>query len=354
MTTYEFKSGLRLALMKLENSLSSRDGSLPNPIVDLRYPEERMAARLVERLGLAPPIDVEKLCNSLADLSFRTFPIDIDGLCLDLKIPGKRPKVWVSKAMPPVRRRFTLAHEIGHIIIPWHRGTIIDDIEAPSSGEKNKYREMEAEANRFAAELLMPSAWATGLAERADHAAGLMHTLHQIAQVSFPAAFLKTAKFGRPGFVGAEVRNGLIVRSQRTPGTYSLPPEVNASIEHVKMEAAYEPRILHGTEVLYYWWQMREDLADPGGDLPDWRKILDGILTEIPAEYRYKTRASVNAMIGLAIGREPKGGDVGRIYRRGIEAAHNRENQNKWVARAVSHHEFKNYILARARDRANQ
>src|SRR4051812_4606927 len=109
MTTYEFKSGLRLALMKLESSLSSRGGSPHNQIVDLRYPEERMAARLVERLQLTPPVGVEDLCRSFAELSFKNFPTDIDGICLDLKVPGKRPKVWVSRSTTGVRRRFTLA-----------------------------------------------------------------------------------------------------------------------------------------------------------------------------------------------------------------------------------------------------
>lgn len=340
--------------MKLENSLSSQGGSLLNPTVDLRPPEERMAARLVERLQLAPPIDVEELCRSLADLSFKQFPIEIDGLCLDLKIPGKRPKVWVSKTIPPVRRRFTLAHEIGHIIIPWHRGTIIDDIEAPRSKERGKYREMEAEANRFAAELLMPSTWASGLAERSDHAAGLMHTMREIAQVSFPAAFLKTAKFGQAGFVGAEVRDDVVVRALRTPGTDSKPPQINTLIQHVRMPAASEPLIVHGAETSYYWWQILESLHDPGHDLASWREILDKILLGIPAEFRAKTRSSVNAIVGLAIGREPRGGDLSRIFRRGVEAAQNREGESVWVRHVLADARFQDYVLARSRDRANQ
>jgi hypothetical protein len=340
--------------MKLENSLSSRGGSLLNPTVDLRHPEERMAARLVERLRLAPPIDVEELCRSLADLAFKQFPLEIDGVCLDLKMPGKRPKVWVSKNIPPVRRRFTLAHEIGHIIIPWHRGTIVDDIEAPRSKERGRYREMEAEANRFAAELLMPSAWVSGLAERSDHAAGLMHSLHEIAQVSFPAAFLKTAKLGRPGFVGAEVRNDVVVRALRTPGTNSKPPATDTLIHHVRMPAASEPRTIHGPETAYYWWQILDVLDDPGHDLKNWREILDEMLLDIPAEFRAKTRSSVNAIVGLAIGREPKGGDPARIYRRGVEGAQNREGESMWVRYVLSDARFQDYVLARSRDRANQ
>ncbi|MHA6769356.1 ImmA/IrrE family metallo-endopeptidase [Sphingobium ummariense] len=339
--------------MKLESSLSSRTGSPLNRIVDLRHPEERMAARLVERLQITPPVDVKALCEKFADLVFKNFPIDIDGLCLDLKVPGRRPKVWVSKNIPPVRQRFTLAHEIGHIIIPWHRGTIIDDIDAPRTEDRGRYRKMEAEANRFAAELLMPSSWVIALSERSDHAAGLMHSIHEIAQVSFPAAFLKTARLGRPGFVGAEVRNGTVIRSLRTPETHSKPPEPNTQIEDVKMPAAYEPSVLNGTDSWYYWWKIRDSIADPGIELVDWRQILEEILMEIPPEFRHKSRQSVNAIIGWAIGREPRGSQVDRIYKQGIEAAQNRESESQWVRNVILHPRFNDYILARARERAS-
>lgn len=338
--------------MKLESSLSSHVGSPHSQIVDLRHPEERMAARLIERLNMSPPIDVEAICRGLAELTYKIFPVEIDGLCLDLKVPGKRPKVWVSKVNPPVRRRFTVAHEIGHIIIPWHRGTIVDDIDAPRSRERGRYREMEAEANRFAAELLMPSTWTVGISERSDHVAGLMHTIHQVADVSLPAAFLKAAKFGKPGFIGAEVRNGFVARSLRTPGTHSLPPEKDAFIDSIKMPAAYDPEVVVGPDASYFWWQIRDSLEDPGQDLGDWRGILDGILLEIPPEFRPKTRASVNAVIGLAIGREPKGAPVEAIYRRGLEAAQNREGGNPWVSYAVRHPRFADYVLARSRERS--
>ena len=340
--------------MKLESLLLSPSGSQPRETVSLRHAEERMAARLVKRLDLTPPIDVEALCSSFADLSFKEFPIEIDGLCLDLKVSGKRPKIWVSKTIAPVRRRFTLAHEIGHIIIPWHTGTIVDDIEIARTGERSKYREMEAEANRFAAELLMPSVWTTGLSERSDHAAALMHSVREIAQVSFPAAFLKAAKFGRPGFVGAEVRDGIVVRSLRTPETKSRPIELYTSIHDVKMPASYDSQIVHGNDSQYHWWKIRESLDDPGHDLPSWRLILDEILIEIPAEFRPRIRSSVNAIVGAAIGMEPKGGDVTRTYKRGMEATQNRENQSTFVNHVLSHPKFKDYVLARSRDRANQ
>ncbi|WP_379922421.1 ImmA/IrrE family metallo-endopeptidase [Erythrobacter sp. R86502] len=338
--------------MKLENSQSSKDGLNDSQIVELRHPEERMAARLVERLGLRPPIDVENLCKSLADLEFKRFPIEIDGLCLDLKSAGKKPKVWVSVDIPLVRRRFTLAHEIGHIIIPWHAGTIVDDLEAPSSKERSRYRDMEAEANRFAAELLMPSSWVLNLAERAEDGAALMHSIKEIANVSYPAAFLKAAKLSKPGLICAEVKNSIITRSMRSPETKSRIPEVGAEINGVQMPAAFEPRVVQGTDASYYFWQIREDLEVHESELKPWRQLLTEMLNDIPPEYRRKTQQQINAIIGIAIGREPKGGDVKRIYRRGIEASQNREDADFWVSKLLSHESFCDYVLGRARERA--
>ena len=61
------------------------------------------------------------------------------------------------------RRRFTIGHELGHYLLPWHRQTsfscssesIKESILDPKAA---RGIEMEAEANAFASELLMPSA----------------------------------------------------------------------------------------------------------------------------------------------------------------------------------------------------
>ena len=339
--------------MKLGNSQSSGNGSQLSQIVDFTHPEERMAARLIERLGISPPIDVVSICQSFADLAYKTFPIEIDGVCLDLKQSGKRPKVWVSKSMPRVRQRFTIAHEIGHIVIPWHRGSIVDDLDAPRSRETSKYREMEAEANRFAAELLMPSAWVIGLAERANDLAALMHSIREIADISYPAAFLKAAKHGSPGYIGSEVKNGLIVRSVRTPETSARAPTAGSAVTSLDMPAADDPRIVYGPDSDYYWWEIRNSVRPHTSELPPWREILNEILEEIPPEFRPKTRSSVNAIIGAAIGKEPKGSEVGRIFRRGLESAQNRESNDIWVQHTIEHERFRDYILARAQERSD-
>ncbi|MEU6266222.1 ImmA/IrrE family metallo-endopeptidase [Saccharopolyspora shandongensis] len=54
---------------------------------------------------------------------------------------GDHPVLLINKACPTDRRRLTMAHELGHIVL--HNGLATDD--------------PEREANEFAAEFLMPS-----------------------------------------------------------------------------------------------------------------------------------------------------------------------------------------------------
>lgn len=352
MTTSDLRSGLRRALTTLESSLRSGAGLPPSPIGDLLTPEERLAARLIHRLALHPPIDVQKLAATFASVTEKSFPLDIDGLCLDLKVPGKRPKIWVSKALGRVRRRFTLAHEIGHIVIPWHTGSIVDELEAPRTGARGMYRQMEAEANRFAAELLMPTGWVKDLAARADHVSGVMHTIVRVADVSFPAALFRAEKLGQPGYVGAEVRNGIVVWSGKTRGTSSLPPPKGSLLAAIDMPAAFEPEVISNEGADYYWWEIREVVDAPYEPTVPWREILERMLTVLPPEHRSRTRSRVNAVIGYAIGKTPRGAPVGDIYRRGLEASQNRTDRDKWLAAVIGHPEYKDYVLARAYERS--
>lgn len=62
----------------------------------------------------------------------------------------------------PQRRRFTIAHELGHYLLPWHRQTnyscATESIkDTGDDARTSRLVEMEQEANAFASELLMPT-----------------------------------------------------------------------------------------------------------------------------------------------------------------------------------------------------
>jgi hypothetical protein len=71
---------------------------------------------------------------------------------------GRVGWAFVSGSDPLVRRRFTAAHELGHFVL--HRATMgrfrADTDETLQEADGDVTDRMEKEANRFAAELLMP------------------------------------------------------------------------------------------------------------------------------------------------------------------------------------------------------
>lgn len=351
MTTSDLSTALRRALTTLVNSPSWNGGLRLNATDKALLPEERLAARLVRLNSLQPAIDVEALAASMADITDKRFPVEIDGLCLDLKVPGKRPKIWVSKSLHHKRRRFTLAHEIGHIIIPWHTGSIVDDLEAPRIA-KGRYKVMEAQANRFAAELLMPSDWMIGLKDRCEHLSGMFSTVYQVADVSFEAALFRTVKFGDAGYLIGEVRDGILVRTWRTRGTRTHAPENGTQLAYLDLPTADAPAVIRHGESRYFFWQV--DGAVEAGDPPmtPWRDIIADILTSVPLEHQKQTLTRVNAIVGYAVGRLPKGSPVDELYGRVLAATKNRVDQDPWLAEVINDKRFDSYILARCYDRA--
>lgn len=309
-----------------------------------------MAARLVRRLKLQPRVDVFKVAKTLADVSEKRFPIEIDGLCLDLKTPGKKPKVWISSRISEVRRRFTLAHEIGHIFIPWHTGSIVDNVDVPDR-LKGRYQTMEAEANRFAAELLMPSDWVREKSKNCDHIAGLFSVLHRVADVSFKAALYRTIDYGPPGYIVAKVQNGVVIQTRRTRGTISYPPENGALLSLIDMPTAGVPVTTSYEQTDYVWWKVDNEVRPGPQPQRAWRQILIEILDDVPQEHRKDALTRVNAIVGNALGKLPIGASTSELYGRVLAVTKNRAADDFWIGNVLRHRLFDDYILARCYSR---
>jgi len=105
-----------------------------------------------------PPVRVDKIAEKLkAKLSFEPFEgeDDISGI---LYRDEKQTVIGINSTHSKVRQRFTIAHEIGHLVL--HDGDLFVDQtmrvnfrDKRSSLAENQH---EIEANKFAAELLMP------------------------------------------------------------------------------------------------------------------------------------------------------------------------------------------------------
>jgi Zn-dependent peptidase ImmA (M78 family) len=117
----------------------------------------KRARELRAELGLAPEGPVGSLLTVAEErlglpVVVAALPDEIAGCCWR---EGARVLLWVNGTHAPVRMRFTLAHELGHVRCGHDAGIAVDTYET-LAGRTTDAREVQA--NAFAAELLAPAA----------------------------------------------------------------------------------------------------------------------------------------------------------------------------------------------------
>lgn len=137
-----------MAIVKLKIAPPSAAGPIADGILSLEDLKAFIRAQQLE----GAPIDVIKVAEQLG-IEVRPEQMD-DDMSGYLERRGDRWAIGVNQYHHPVRQRFTVAHELAHFAL--HRATQarFDDVTFARRAEApNK---MEREADRFAAELLMP------------------------------------------------------------------------------------------------------------------------------------------------------------------------------------------------------
>jgi Zn-dependent peptidase ImmA (M78 family) len=121
------------------------------PVTDPR------AYRLRERYhahfgGPELPVPVERIAEDLLGLAVT----EADNLAVSgMLLPAER-EIYVNAEDVPARRRFTLAHEVGHWVCQCLEGKGAPVMCRAEDVSEGADRMLEREANVFAAELLMP------------------------------------------------------------------------------------------------------------------------------------------------------------------------------------------------------
>lgn len=125
-------------------------------------------AALVTRIlqlepALALPVPVEQLCRQFDITSIGELDTEGFEAALIMDECKSAGAILVARDRSRQRRRFSIAHELGHFLIPSHLprpGELspcsAEHLRMHEVKEQDRRRRMEAEANRFAALLLMP------------------------------------------------------------------------------------------------------------------------------------------------------------------------------------------------------
>lgn len=320
------------------------------------YPEVGFAGRLSAIRKLSPPVDVFGLAQEYASLRIVDLPFEIDGVCMNLKVRGKRPSIILNGRRPDTRRRFTLAHEIGHIIIPWHMGTIVDNTEQHVDDADGEYWNLEDEANRFASELLLPRKWIIEVLKDSGQPAKALKRLVTDGQVSAAAAAIALIQTLPAGYVFVELdADNIVVRAGRSERTHASPPRRGERLqrpERSRYEHSDDAHTIEINKSRYIFWRFAAVLRVPTDvDPRGWREILDGILThfEYAGDDRKTLRSRMNAVIGYAYS-VTKHGDAMACY---SVAWQRLESRPEW-REILQHPDFEVFLSKRVEELLNR
>lgn len=245
--------------------------------------ERRLASLLIKKHNLAPPVDIEKLAGHYAKVFVGPVSTEADGACFSLKTPDAT--IVVNSSNKSIKRmRFTLAHELGHVLIPWHVGDFLDEDVAAET-----VAVYESEANRFAAELLMPFEWVLGTLSDSDN--DLPRQIRLIAtsaNVSFFAALIRYFDLAPSNRMYALCSSdGVVISARKTSGTLVHLPERGTIISPSK--DANKPSYPFKREwcepqtdgKLLYLWTTSTSLKSDKPAQGNWRQLLKGIFDDI-------------------------------------------------------------------------
>jgi Zn-dependent peptidase ImmA (M78 family) len=124
--------------------------------------------KILSTFGIrTPPVPVDRIAKGLgAQLRFSPLDEELSGM---IYISDGTPIIGINSLHHPNRQRFSIGHEIGHLVL--HRDLISGKVHVDKEFRVQLpalkrdatsalgTEQIEIEANRFAAELLMPTAW---------------------------------------------------------------------------------------------------------------------------------------------------------------------------------------------------
>jgi Zn-dependent peptidase ImmA (M78 family)/transcriptional regulator with XRE-family HTH domain len=255
---------INLRLFHLRRLLRGLDFAprLPIPRIDLDEcggdPEN--VAMSVRRAWLLPSGPVTNLTATMETAGILVFHIDLERSDIDgvtMSLPDLPPCVFLNQSMPADRMRFTLAHELGHIVMHrFHSET------------------MEDEASAFASALLMPRhdlrRYFAG--QRVD--LNLLARLKPEWRVAMQSLLYRAEQLGyiaKPQAQYLWKQFSARKIKLREPPELDFPPELPTLV----------PRLfqLHMTDLSYSLEDMQQVLSTPANDL----KGMYGLRGERPA-----------------------------------------------------------------------
>lgn len=281
-------------------------------------PAARCAATLADRLDLNPPIDIDAVAARYCDVEFLTWPYACDALAVGLA--SLRPSVFIRRNNQGARRRrFTLAHELGHVVLPWHVGLtacvpVTTSFDADPLGPapvsklltQTRIAEQEAEATRFAGALLVPRRFIESHADTG----GIGEAIRSLnrTNISAIAGILSLSQNLLPGFcfIIDEDEEGL--RTVTSSGTSIPPSDDRRPLEARLRDKARDFGEAHvsGRRVLWYQLAVQTEFVLPEDARSTTQILRDSVAGTTPPTEVPVLLMRINGIVGGILSKEER------------------------------------------------
>lgn len=174
------------------------------------------------------PVPVEELCQQLDIISIGELETEGFEAALITDEVKSSGAILVAKGRSRRRRRYSIGHELGHFLIPTHhppKGEPLlcsaEHMRSHDPQDRDRRRRMEAEANRFAALLLMPpSILREELRKIRQPNVTDIVRLSDLFDVSKEAMAISFVEYSRQAIAVVAARNGRVLRIYRDQETF--------------------------------------------------------------------------------------------------------------------------------------
>ena len=147
---------------------------------------DRLARRVTRSFELGPPpIDVETLAASLGVIEISEESLIEDGR---LELSDGSARILVRSAISTERKRFTIAHEICHLLLTGSQTDLVAARHIIGHDDEERFCE------DFAAALLLPASWVRDVASNRPHT---LHTLRVVAGRSNTSLAASCVRLGK-------------------------------------------------------------------------------------------------------------------------------------------------------------
>lgn len=227
--------------------------------------EVKLAQKIAKKYSLVPPVNVKSILLDYANLEQDFLPEKVDAVCIINSL--ERPLVITDYFLPPTREKFTLAHELGHLIIPWHYGLISCHVDRRDEYDEILYKEMETEANNFAAELIMPSEWINQVisVELNNGLDTVLQYVTSTAEVSFSAAFFTVFNCLPKGIISyvENSHTGIGKFSETQDSRLFIPLRGDRSVAFEWLDnCSFEKNEYDMDTFTIKWWRIKESISE--------------------------------------------------------------------------------------------